>query len=137
MLIRAGSAEGIDVLLDTTVLIDHLRGRHGARERIRALSHTPFVCAITIEEVWRGARPEEEPATSALFDALRVAPIGLEEGERAGRWRREFAARGTTLDQPDCLIAAAAASVGARLATGNPSDFPMHELEVEHWPVGV
>ncbi|MGH8897917.1 MAG: hypothetical protein ACRDZ4_13070 [Egibacteraceae bacterium] len=26
--------------------------------------------------------------------------------------------------------------VGARLATGNPADFPMTELQVEHWPVG-
>jgi hypothetical protein len=31
----------------------------------------------------------------------------------------------------------AAVGVGARLVTGNPNDFPMHELVVEHWPVGV
>jgi predicted nucleic acid-binding protein len=40
------------------------------------------------------------------------------------------------LDQADCLIAAAAVGVGARLATGNPDDFPMPELEVEDWAVG-
>jgi predicted nucleic acid-binding protein len=34
------------------------------------------------------------------------------------------------------LIAAAAAGVGARLITGNPKDFPMDEITVEHWPVG-
>jgi predicted nucleic acid-binding protein len=34
------------------------------------------------------------------------------------------------------LIAAAALEVGVTLATGNPKDFPMEELEVEHWPVG-
>ena len=118
-------------------MIDYLRGREGARQRIRALTHTPFVCAVTIEEVWRGARAGEEAATSALFDALRVAPLGLPEGERAGRWRREFAARGTTLDQADCLVAAAAFGVGARLATGNPDDFPIEELDVEHWPAGA
>jgi predicted nucleic acid-binding protein len=28
------------------------------------------------------------------------------------------------------------AGVGARVATGNPKDFPMVELEVEHWPAG-
>jgi hypothetical protein len=32
--------------------------------------------------------------------------------------------------------AAAALVIGGRLATGNPADFPMSELEVEHWPVG-
>jgi predicted nucleic acid-binding protein len=55
---------------------------------------------------------------------------------RPGRWRSEFASRGVTLGQTDCLIAAAARGVGARLATGNQRDFPMAEIEVEHWPVG-
>jgi predicted nucleic acid-binding protein len=43
---------------------------------------------------------------------------------------------GVTLSQADCLIASAAVGAGARLATGNPKDFPMEELEVEHWPAG-
>lgn len=55
---------------------------------------------------------------------------------RAGQWRREFASEGITLHQADCLIAAAADSLGARLATGNPADFPMEDIPVEHWPVG-
>jgi predicted nucleic acid-binding protein len=40
-------------------------------------------------------------------------------------------------DCSNCLIAAAAVGVGARLATGNPKHFPMEELEVEHWPAGA
>lgn len=40
------------------------------------------------------------------------------------------------LSQADCLIAAAAVGVGARLVTGDPKDFPMRELDVEVWPVG-
>jgi hypothetical protein len=32
------------------------------------------------------------------------------------------------------LIAAAAAGVGASLATANVADFPMSEVAVEHWP---
>lgn len=34
-------------------------------------------------------------------------------------------------------MAAAALRVGGRLATGNPQDFPMEEVVVEHWPVGT
>ena len=75
-------------------------------------------------------------AVGRLLGALRTAPLGPAEGERAGRWRSRFAAGGVTLSQADCLIAAAAVGIGARLATGNPRDFPMDELEVEHWPVG-
>jgi predicted nucleic acid-binding protein len=126
------------LLLDTTVLIDALRGREAAG-RIRRLhgeGPPPYICAINVEEVWRGARPGEEEAIARLIAALRLAPLGRAEGELAGLWRSHFAARGTTLGQADCLIAAAAVGVGARLATGNPRDFPMNELDVEHWPVG-
>lgn len=127
------------VLLDTTVLIDLLRGRPGARERLRRLQAAgdlPYACAIGVEEVTRGLRPREEPAAEALFRGLRIVPLGAEEGRRAGTWRRGFARRGRTLSQADCLVAAAALPIGGRLATGNPRDFPMAELTVEHWPAG-
>ena len=126
------------LLLDTTVLIDALRGRAAATRlrELRATSPPPYVCAVNVEELWRGARATEEAAVGSLLDALRIAPLGRREGELAGRWRREFAARGTTLSQADCLVAAAALTRGAHLATGNPQDFPMRELVVEHWPVG-
>jgi predicted nucleic acid-binding protein len=126
------------LLLDTTVLIDALRGR-AAAERLRGLrgdNPAPWICAINVEEVWRGARPDEQEAVGLLLGALQIAPLGRAEGERAGKWRSRFAAEGTTLSQADCLIAAAAVGVGAKLATGNPGDFPMDEVEVEHWPVG-
>jgi len=128
------------VLLDTTVLIDTLRGRRSAVDRIlelRRRGDAPFACAINVEEVFRGLRSGEEEPALRLVGGLRIAPLGLEEGRRAGTWRRRFAARGRTLSQADCLVAAAALSIEARLATGNPRDFPMPELQVEHWTAGV
>ena len=127
------------VLLDTTVLIDLLRGRPGAIGRVEALRSTgdlPHVCAVNVEEVVRGLRPSEHEAASRLFGGLLGAPLDEREGWQAGEWRREFAARGQTLAQADCLIAAAALAAQARLATGNPKDFPFRELTVEHWPAG-
>jgi predicted nucleic acid-binding protein len=126
------------LLLDTTVLIDALRGRPAA-ERVRALRDTgqaPWICAINVEEVLRGSRTAEETVVKRFLGGIRLAPLGRAEGEQAGRWRREYARQGITLSQADCLIAAAAVGVGARLATGNPKHFPMPELGVEHWPVG-
>jgi predicted nucleic acid-binding protein len=127
------------VLLDSTVLIDLLRGRAGTIDRLRALraaGDRPYTCAVNVEEIVRGLRPSEEPAARRLVAGLRVVPLGREEGHQAGEWRRAFAARGRTLSQSDCLVAAAAVAVGGRLATGNPQDFPMPELDVEHWPTG-
>jgi predicted nucleic acid-binding protein len=127
------------VLLDTTILIDLLRGRVEARKRLRALREagdSPYVCAVNVEETVRGLLPQEHESARRLFAGLRTAPLRSTEGWRAGEWRREFAAHGHTMTQADCLIAAAAHGLGARLATGNPRDFPMGEVAVEHWPVG-
>jgi len=124
------------LLLDSTVLIDALRGRPAAA-RVAGLRRTqtePWVCAISVEEIWRGVRPSEERLVERLFKGLRLAPLGIAEGIRAGTWRREFAEDGVTLHQADCLIAAAAVGIGAPLATANVEDFPMRELEVENWP---
>jgi predicted nucleic acid-binding protein len=128
------------VLLDTTVLIDLLRGRPDAVGRLRALRDSAdavYACAINVEEIVRGLKPSEHVSARRLFAGLRMARLGDGEGWLAGTWRRDFAARGRTLAQADCLIAAAAVGVGARLATGNPKDFPMPELVVEHWPAGA
>ncbi len=127
------------VLLDTTVLIDLLRGRSQAAARLHALrsaGDSVHVCAINVEETVRGLRPGEREPARRLFAGLRIAPLGEREGWQAGEWRWEFAARGRTLAQADCLIAAAALATRARVATGNPKDFPFGELTVEQWPAG-
>ena len=127
------------ILLDSTILIDLLRGRPGARARLDRLERSgdhPWTCAINVEEIARGLRSNERDRAADLIRGLRIANLGRDEAWRAGDWRRDFAARGITLGQSDCLIAAAAVGVEARLATGNPRDFPMSELAVEHWPAG-
>jgi predicted nucleic acid-binding protein len=126
------------ILLGSTVQIDALRGRPAAK-RLRALRRQgdePWTCAISIEEIWRGLLPGEEAAARRLVRGLRCAPLGPAEGIRAGGWRRQLAGRGTTVHQADCLIAAATAGIEARLATGNPADFPMDDITVERWPIG-
>ena len=123
------------LILDSTVLIDALRGRDAAARvaGLRRAGTDPWVCAISVEEIWRGVRPDEEAIVRRFFNGLRLAPLGVVEGMRAGAWRRDFAARGITLHQADCLIAAAAVGINAALATANVEDFPMTELTVERW----
>jgi predicted nucleic acid-binding protein len=129
----------VRLLLDTTILIDALRGRPVV-QRVRGLrdaSGVPWICAINVEEVLRGAGEGDEAFAVRFLSGMHLAPLGRAEGARAGAWRREYARKGVTLSQADCLIAAAAVGVGARLATGNPKHFPMPELDVEHWPVSA
>jgi predicted nucleic acid-binding protein len=125
-------------VLDSTVLIDFLRGRPAAGRvmALRASGDVPATTAINIEEIVRGLRASETEAARQLFSGLIVLPIDIRAAWQAGAWRRTFAARGVTLYQSDCLVAAAAWINRGALATGNPKDFPMRELKVEHWPVG-
>jgi len=126
------------VLADTTVLIDYLRNAPSAERVERLLGRGDVVCttAINVEEIVRGLRSSERDVATRLVTGLVIVPLGAREGWQAGDWRRQFGAQGTTLSQADCLIAAAALSADAVLATGNPKDFPMAEITVEDWPVG-
>ena len=125
-------------VLDSTVLIDYLRGRPAVDRvaSLRDLGDVPATTAINVEEIVRGLKPNETAAAGMLFSGLVVLPVEQASAWQAGAWRREFASRGTTLSQADCLIAATASAHGASLATGNPKDFPMGGLDVAYWPIG-
>jgi predicted nucleic acid-binding protein len=126
-------------VLDSTVLIDFLMGRRavGRVKALRASGDVPATTAVNIEEIVRGLRTHETEAARRLFSGLIILPIDSRAAWQAGTWRRNFAARGVTLYQSDCLVAATTWAHAGTLATGNPKDFPMRELTVEHWPVGL
>jgi len=92
---------------------------------MRALSEpVPYICAINVEEIWRGTREDEQGHVGRLLRSLRLAPLGFAEGAQAGRWRRDFAAEGITLSQADCLIAAAALGAGTAFRDRKPEALP-------------
>jgi predicted nucleic acid-binding protein len=121
-------------LLDSTVLIDILRGVERVRQRLLTGPDVFLTSAVVVDQVMYGVRAGEAQATHSLIDGLEIVPVGKMEAVLAARWRREFARQGVTLDQADCLIAACAVTQGVPLATANVKDFPMAELTVEHWP---
>ncbi|HST56054.1 MAG TPA: PIN domain-containing protein [Solirubrobacteraceae bacterium] len=122
------------LLVDTTVLIGVLRNHQPTVARLDAVRDPPFVSAISVEELLRGARPHEHDATERLLEWMVVAEVGEREARQAAMWRNQYAALGRSLPQADTLIAACAHGRGATVATANLKDFPMEELRVEHWP---
>jgi predicted nucleic acid-binding protein len=127
------------ILLDSTVLIDYLRGRP-AVDRVRTLKSQgdlPATTAINVEEIVRGLCEAEVDAARRLFRGLAILPIDEAVAWQAGSWRRRFSELGVTVFQADCLIAAAVHRHRGVLCTGNPTDFPMSEVPVQHWPVGA
>ncbi len=122
--------------LDTTILIDHLRGGPEAAELITTLAsqgHQLGPCCINVAELYSGLNPGEQARAERLVDSLDFYEITREAAKQAGRFRYDFARRGIPLSSADTLIAATAMEEVATLITANVRDFPMEDLHLlEH-----
>lgn len=112
------------IVLDTTVLIDVLRGHRPARDYLRSADVIPACSEITRVELLRGLRSRETDAVEQLMHTLRWIPVDERIARRAGAlgrtWRRSHA-----LAAADLVIAATAQELSADLATSNVRHFPM------------
>lgn len=102
-----------DVLVDTDVLIDHLRG-HRAFE---PGSDRVFCSVITRGELFAGTGTDEETVRRLLAPLVEI-PVDRDLAEEAGRLRRT-----TRITLPDAVIAATALSLRVPLVTRNKRDF--------------
>jgi toxin FitB len=102
-----------EVLVDTDVLVDHLRGAHAFHPRRATVSYS----TITRCELFAGTRDAEE-MVGRLLAPFRELSVGRDVAEAAGRIRRE-----TGIRTPDALIAGTALVHGLTLMTRNRRDF--------------
>lgn len=114
-------------MVDTSVLIDHLRGNVEAKavleyERRLAPLHAS---EITRLEVLAGMRPNEEKATRRLLATIRWHPVNDHIAEKAGELGRRWLPGHHTIDAADLAIGATALVLDARLLTRNVRHFPM------------
>jgi predicted nucleic acid-binding protein len=120
-------------VLDTSFVIDHLRGDPGAVARFAALfefGDEPLINEIVACEAWAGAPVGGDPALTALMRVATFVQPGPEAAEAAGRWRQEARSRGHVLSLADALIAAAA-EPDAIVLTRNVRDFALTPVRVE------
>jgi toxin FitB len=102
-----------NVLVDSDVFIDHLRGAHAFRPPRGDVAYS----VVTRAELFAG-RASQEKAVAQLLAPFREVPVDRAVAELAGRLRRE---RGIRI--ADALIAATAVTRGPRLMTRNVRDF--------------
>ncbi len=122
-------------VLDTSFVIDHLRGDPGAVARFGLLferGDQPIVNEIVACEAWAGAPLVGDPALEAVMRVVEFVQPGPDSARRAGQWRQEARQRGRRLSLADALIAAAAGDDGIVL-TRNVRDFALTPVRVESY----
>ena len=115
----------MSVLLDTSIVIDILRGAEPAIDYARGLTEPPTCSEVTRVEVLRGVRSNERRTTERLLGTLRWAPVDESIARRAGELGRRYRRRHRGLATADLIIAASALELGLELATLNVRHFPM------------
>jgi predicted nucleic acid-binding protein len=115
----------VSVLLDTSIVIDLLRGAQPALEYARALTDPPTCSEITRVEILRGVRSDERRATERLLSTLRWLPVDESIARRAGELGRRYRRSHRGLATADLIIAASALELDLELATLNVRHFPM------------
>ena len=121
------------LLLDSSLLFDHLNGRYGRSEYLAQLidqGHVLACCSVNITEVYAGLRAGEEQGTEAFLDTLKYLPVTSAIARQAGLLRRDWRAKGHTLSYTDVTIAAVAIANQSPLLTDNRKHFPMPELNL-------
>ena len=113
------------LLLDTDVVIECLRGRQEAIDYLESLEGSLLLSAISVAEVYAGARGEREQHDLEQFLlAFEVLPVSQEAGKIGGLFRRNYGpSHGTGL--VDALIGATAHLHQATLVTFNSRHYPM------------
>ena len=124
-------------ILDTTVLIDHLRGRREVVEFITELAqqgHQLGTCCVNIAELYAGLSDKEHNRANRLIEHLDYYEISRGIAKLAGGYRFSFARQGVTLTTADTLVAAVAIDQDATLMTANARDYPMDGIKVIDQP---
>jgi predicted nucleic acid-binding protein len=117
----------VTVLVDTSVIIDYLRGDQGAERILESerLVGPLHASEITRLEVLAGMRANEEDSTRSILSIFIWHPVDTVTAERAGELGRRWLRSHQTIDSADLAIAATAMVTGCELLTCNVKHFPM------------
>ena len=112
-------------LVDTGILIRHLRGRKAIVRLLRELgsANRLAISAVTRAEIRAGMRQPEDRATRRLLARLETVPVDRDIADRAGDLIQRAQGQGRTLHVLDAVIGATAAQLGITLVTLNWADF--------------
>jgi len=130
-------------LIDTSVLIEHERGRVNIARWIEGREDQPFmISAITVSELLHGVhratervqRARRSAFVEAILDRFPILPLDLPTARQHAELWAELSAAGRMIGPHDLWLAAACIAHGLILATANTREFSrIAAVEVENW----
>jgi predicted nucleic acid-binding protein len=119
-------------LLDSDIIIWHLRGRREITEMLKDLQRSglPACSAISVLEVKLGEKTkDEEGETNRFLESLKVFDVNMDIAKMAAQLIHEYKAKGVTIDIPDSIIASTCILHDLILVTYNRKHYPISELK--------
>lgn len=116
------------VVVDTSILIDHLRGHEPAHVALRRAAEAGehlVASVLTKVETLAGMNPRQEHVTRSLLNQLDWIEVDDALAEAAGRLANRYLRSHPGVDPVDYVIAATAERLKAQLWTRNLRHFPM------------
>lgn len=118
-------------LLDTTFLIDLMRGKQEAIEKLKQLESEMipiFVSTPTIFELWTGIMATKKPDDEKqkvieVISSVNNLELNLESAKAAGEINGILIKKGEMIDPEDCMIAGIAQTNNESILTRNTLHF--------------
>lgn len=123
-----------DYFLDTTVIIDHLRGNKKVSkflEEIGQRGDTAGCCCVNIAEVYSGMLEKETEKTNRFINSLYYYEVTRDISKTAGKLRKKYYKKGITLATADVIIGATALIYDLILVTKNIKHYPFPDIKIE------
>jgi len=121
-------------LLDTTTIIDHLRGNKEVNSFLEEIGQNGDIvgcCCINVAETYTGMKEKEKEKTNRFIESLYYFEVTKKIAKLAGRLRQEYVEKGKTLATTDVIIAATAITYSLILITKNIKHYSFPELEIK------
>jgi len=124
---------GKEYLLDTDVVIAHLRGYPETVGFLKALTDketTLSISAVTIVELEVGIRSKEKQRTYEFLEVLQIHYLDRPIAHLAGSFLREYRRKGISLGLADVIIGATSIAKELTLVTYNARHYPMPGIQM-------
>jgi len=121
------------VLLDTNILIDHLRGKPASTRLLKLLNEkeTRLLCSVVTRiELLAGIRAGEEDSINSLLKIFHEVAVDTAIADSAGKYLNLYM-KSHGLMPVDAILAATAKKNNVPVYTLNIKHFPMDDIDVE------